>query len=63
METMYISSILVKDVTGSKTIGLLSERDIINKVVGTDLKPSSVTICEIISKETVTVDAHDDIVK
>jgi len=56
-----VGSIVV--VEGKKPIGILTERDLLMKVVSEDLKPSTVRVGKIMSGPLVTIDPDADIVE
>ena len=45
-----------------KPIGIVTERDVIDKVVISDREPKSVTVTEIMSTPVITIDPNEDLV-
>ncbi|MFH1821539.1 MAG: CBS domain-containing protein [Methanobacteriota archaeon] len=56
-----VGSILVME--GKKPVGILTERDLLMKVVSEDLKPSTVRVGRIMSAPLITIDPDTDIVE
>lgn len=61
MASKDVGSIVVVD--GEKPVGILTEKDLLMKVVSEDLKPSKVRVGKIMSAPLITIDPDVDIVE
>ncbi|MBC7219117.1 MAG: CBS domain-containing protein [Hadesarchaea archaeon] len=61
MASKNVGSIVVVD--GKKPVGILTEKDLLMKVVSEDLKPSKVRVGKIMSAPLITIDPDADIVE
>lgn len=59
MSKKRVGSIIIKDNSGP--IGLVTESDIIRKVVAKDLKASEVKVSEIMTKNLITIEPESEI--
>ncbi|MGQ9788093.1 MAG: CBS domain-containing protein [Candidatus Hadarchaeaceae archaeon] len=61
MASKDVGSIVVVD--GKKPVGILTEKDLLMKVVSEDLKPSKIRVGKIMSAPLITIDPDADIVE
>ena len=58
---MHIGSLIVEKY--NTPVGIVTERDIVNRVLARDLDPSKIKVSEIMSSPLVSVDPDDDLLK
>ncbi|MBI5789319.1 MAG: CBS domain-containing protein [Candidatus Schekmanbacteria bacterium] len=55
MEKTKVSSLIVESISADDTYGIVTRRDVVNKVIASGLDPASVNVAEIMTKPIMTV--------